>query len=233
MICFLIMLGATSSFAALGSASPPIPAAASSIYLPVLVQTSYTIRLTSIGTPTWKPVDIHLFSADGGDIGDFRATIAALLPPPNHGPGGAPSQPHPPPYDTELAQGVSQLHFHEGGPFTVSEFSNGKAIYIVWMLVPNPGSTGSSPDFAAGPIIPKSILPIHFGGVTRRNGAIYDPALTDQDASPDALAGLDGASHIAVFVADNTSFGPPETDPVGSYDYQLTMTDNQGRGWSL
>jgi hypothetical protein len=58
-------------------------------------------------------------------------------------------------------------------------------------------------------------------------------SLTDQDASPDALPNVQGASHFPVFVADNTSFGPPGTDPVGNYDYQITMTDNQGNGWSL
>ncbi len=235
VICF--MLVSTTTFASPSHALPTALTATHVRYLPLVVKLgprpAFTITLTPIGTPIWKPVDIHLFSASGGDFSDFEATIAALLPPPNHGAGGSPGQPHAPPYETELAQGISPLNLPEGRPFTVSEFSNGNAVYIVWMVVPNPGIIGSSPDFASGAIIPKSVLPIHFSGVTLRNGQIYDPVLTDQDASPDAIPNVEGASHFPVFIADNTSFGPPATDPVGNYDYQITMTDTQGNGWSL
>src|SRR5262245_49249870 len=98
-------------------------------YLPAVVVSAYSLSLVPIGTPIWQPVDIHLFSAPGGNFDEFQQTIASLLPPPNHGPGGSPGQPHAPPYDAELAQGVTRLGYHEGGPFRVSEFSQGNAIY--------------------------------------------------------------------------------------------------------
>jgi hypothetical protein len=84
-------------------ASPP-SAATPALYLPLVMGPAYTMGLVPIGTPIWKQVDIHLFSAVGGNFADFEATIAALLPPPNNGPGGSPGQPYLPPYDTELAQ---------------------------------------------------------------------------------------------------------------------------------
>lgn len=233
VVMYCILSAITIAFASPPPALPTAPTATYITYLPLVVKPALSISLTPIGTPNWKPADIHVFSASGGSLDDFEATIAALLPTPNHGPGGSPGQPHAPPYDAELAQGISRLHLHEGGPFTVLEFSNGNAVYITWMIVPNPGTVGSSPDFVSGPIISKSVLPIHFSGVTLRNDQVYDPVLTDQDASPDVIPNVQGASHFPVFVADNTSFGPPGTDPVGDYNYQITMTDFQGAGWSL
>jgi hypothetical protein len=46
------------------------------------------VRLTAIGEPRWKPVDMHQFSAPIGTAasgyGEFTATMLALLPEPNH-----------------------------------------------------------------------------------------------------------------------------------------------------
>jgi hypothetical protein len=43
---------------------------------------------------------------------------------------------------------------------------------------------------------------------------------------------VEGASHFPVFVATNTSFGPPDIDPVGNYVYQLQVTDSPANGWN-
>ncbi len=69
--------------------------------------TSYAaVTFTPIGTPTWEPVDVHLFSAPVGTAPNypgFAQTTGALLPPPNHQPhpdlGIGPGVAHPPPYD--------------------------------------------------------------------------------------------------------------------------------------
>src|SRR3989442_11105670 len=83
------------------------------------------VRLSPIGNPTWKSVDFHLFSAPVGtaDTGyaEFLATTLAILPPPNHvfdpALGVGPGAPHPRPYDSEIADGVEALDFHEGVRF--------------------------------------------------------------------------------------------------------------------
>src|SRR4051794_9213604 len=95
---------------------------------------THGVRISPIGTRTWEPVDFHVFSAPMGtsDSGyaEFVTTALAILPPPNHefhpdllvGPGA----PHSPPYDSELANGVANLGFHEGVRFNTSEFSDGQ-----------------------------------------------------------------------------------------------------------
>jgi hypothetical protein len=204
------------------------------------------VRITRIGSPTWKPVDLHLFSAPIGTAAtgyaEFAVTALGLLPPPNHvfhpdllvGPGA----PHAPPYDTELANGVADLGFHEGVHFKSSEFSNGEGVFLVWMNVPDPGTTGSSPDFSSGSIVPNSLFPMHVLGVSYHNDQVFDPFLADilippLDENLSPPFDVDGHSHFPVFSADNADFGPPGAKLNGSYRYQYTMTDQSGNGWLI
>jgi hypothetical protein len=204
-------------------------------------------RLERIGDPTWRPVDFHLFSAPIGTqesgFSEFFTTALSLLPPPNHqfhpqllvGPGA----PHAPPYDTELAQGVSALGFEEGRVFAASEFSGSNGIYFVWMTVPDPGSTGSSPDFASGPIIPNTLFPITITGVSTRNNQVFDPALANfavlrlDDPRLTPSFDVEGHSHFPFFIADATIFGPGDVGPAGNYRYTIDMRDQQGNGWTI
>src|ERR1044071_7338362 len=121
------------------------------------------ITFSPIGSPTWLPVDFHVFSAPIGTASsgyaEFLTTLAALLPPPNHisdpAVGILPGASHAPPYDQELANGVSNLGFPEKTTFTTAEFSNGLGVYLAFMIIPGPGSpTGSSQDNPARAIIP-------------------------------------------------------------------------------
>jgi hypothetical protein len=207
------------------------------------------VRISPIGKPIWKPVDFHLFAAPIGTASDNYAesmtTALALLPPPNHvfipsllvGPGA----PHRPPYDSELADGVDDLGFHEGDRFRISEFSGANGVWLVWMNVPMPGTMGSSPDskFHAR-IIPNSLFPIHVEGVSYHNNKVFDPFLLgpfdvpplDENVDP-RFAGLDGHSHFPIFNADNASFGPPGEKLNGSYVYKYTMMDQSGNGWAI
>jgi hypothetical protein len=201
------------------------------------------VTLTPIGNPIWAPVDFHLFSAPIGTAQsgyvEFGQTALALLPPPNHvfnpvvlvGPGA----PHAPPYDHELANGVAALGFHEGVHFASSEFSNGGGIYLVFMVVPAPGVVGSSPDFAAGPIIPNAVFPIHTFGTDAHNnkpfsilGNTFVPAIADI-----GFPGLDGHSHFPDFWADNADFGPPGTKLNGTFRYSITLLDATSQGWAI
>jgi hypothetical protein len=203
------------------------------------------VRATPIGNPAWKPVDFHLFAAPVGTAAtgyaEFGETALALLPPPNHvfhpdllvGPGA----PHPPPYDTELRDGVANLAFHEGVHFVSSEFSNGSGIYLVWMTVPAPGAVGSSPDFASGPIIPNSLFPMHLVAISEHNGKLYstpgDNYVPPLDASLDPPFDVDGPSHFPFFLADNADFSLTGAKLNGSFQWTITMTDITGNGWHI
>jgi hypothetical protein len=203
------------------------------------------VRLTPIGNPTWKPVDFHVFSAPIGTAetgyAEFVMTALAVLPPPKHvfhpvllvGPGA----PHSPPYDSELATGVARLGFHEGVRFNTSEFSDGEGVFLVWMNTPAPGTTGSSPDFPSGPIIPNTLFPMHLSGVLMRNGEVFDPNFAGEvpplDGSLDPPFNVDGHSHFPIFLADNADFGPPGTKLRGSYEYQFKLIDQTGNGWQV
>ena len=205
-----------------------------------------SVTLTPIGNPTWKPVDFHLFSAPIGDVdsgyAEFGETMAQLLPPPNHAAhpqlGIGPGEPHRGPYKNELDHGVRDAGFREETQFSASEFSEGAGVYLLWMNAPDPGVKGSSPDFVRGPIIPNSLFPIHFSGITLRNGEMFNPAVFDTDvpaldANLDPPFAVDGHSHFPFFAVDNADFGPPNSQLSGSYVYDITLTDASGAGWHI
>jgi len=200
------------------------------------------VKITPIGNPTWMPVDFHLFSAPVGtaetEYAEFLQTMLALLPPPNHvfNPilGVGPGAPHQPPYDSELTAGVADLGFHEGVQFREDEFSNGMGVWVAWMNVPAPGVTGSSPDFASGPIIPNSLFPFTGEGNDYHNGAyfsflggVYVPALDQAGFT------VDGSSHFPYFFADNADFGPSGVKLEGSFTYVISIVDSSGNGWHI
>jgi hypothetical protein len=210
--------------------------------------TSSAPQITAIGSPTWKPVDFHMFSAETGTFrtgfAEFLTTTLSLLPEPNHrfhpDLGVGPGDPHCPPYDTELAQGVASLGLVEKSVFGVPEFSRGEGVYLVWMNIPAPGTGGRSPDSSCRPpphIIPNTLFPITVSTTVSRNGQIFDqssfpvPPL-DETLNP-PFPNVDGHSHFPFFSAETAEFLPPRTAPVGNYEFNVTMTDQQGQGWSI
>jgi len=172
------------------------------------------VHLERIGRPTWKPVDFHIYSApigtaDSGYV-EFGETMVAILPPPNHiahpDLGIGPGVPHSPPYKSEIANGVTNLGYHQGTRFQKDEFSNGMGVWIVWMNIPVPGTTGTSPDFTSGKIIPNNLFPIHVQGQTFRNNKLYNPYLADfyvpaLDSNLNPPFNVDGHSHFPIFTA--------------------------------
>ncbi len=201
------------------------------------------VRMTPMGHPTWSPADLHLFSAPIGTAAsgyvEFAETALAILPPPNHvahpvlmvGPGA----PHAPPYTSEMAAGVAAQGYHQGVRFSGLEYSEGMGVFLVWMNVPAPGTTGSSPDFASGPIIANALFPIHVEAITNRNGRIFNPYVFTGDVPALNTVGfsVDGASHFPMYIADNADFGPTGTVMRGSYEYVITMVDTTGNGWRI
>src|SRR5512133_3291837 len=137
---------------------------------PILKETTVAqgVKIEPIGEPIWKPTDFHFTSIEIGTAesgyAEFFENILDVLPGPNHtavaalgvGPGTA----HAAPYDGEIAAGLTALGLREAVQFKTKEFSHGNGVMLTWMNVPAPGTTGSSPDFASGPIIPNSVFPI-------------------------------------------------------------------------
>ena len=205
------------------------------------------IRLTPIGRPTWKPVDLHLFSAEIGTAtsgyAEFCETSQRILPPPDHvfnadfcvGPG----KPHRPPYTKEIRHGVASLGLHQSGPFSADEFSNGKGVWLAFMTVPSPGVQGSSPDFKRGPIIPNTLFPITVTGSSTHNGRVYDSSLVDitvpkLDAALRPPFEVDGHSHFPVFIADSRDFAPPgDVKAAGRYSWSIDVVDQNDQGWRI
>lgn len=202
------------------------------------------VQLQQIGSPIWMPVDFHVFTAAVGTADDgfaeFGQNMTNLLYPLRHQAcaelGRGPGDPHQPPYNKEMEAGLDIMSFKEVHIFGVPDYSLPNGVWATWMTVPWPGTTGSSPDFKSGPIIPNTLFPIHVTGQNYRNGKFWDPladfyvpALTDQLSCPFSV---DGHSHFPVFMADATEFGPggPAT---GHYEYRITMTDVAGNGWSI
>ena len=226
----------------------PPAAAAASPRPSVLDRTSHgrQTTITAIGRPTWKPVDLHLFSAEIGtaasNYAEFCDTSLTILPPPDHVRNPAlcvgPGQPHHPPYNAEIGQGLSALGVHQDGPFGVAEFSAGEGVWLAWMNVPNPGTRGSSPDFRRGPIIANALFPMHVTGSATHNGAAYstlaDFTVPKLDGALDPPFDVDGHSHFPVFIVDNRDFAPPgDVTPEGRYSWTLDMVDQQQAGWRI
>jgi len=203
------------------------------------------IQVKPIGNPAWKPVDFHVYTAAIGTADDgyaeFLQNQIAVLPPPKHQVcaelGIGPGIPHRPPYDHEIDRNLDRTDFRESLVFRVPEFSSPNGVWAVWMVVPRPGSVGSSPDFTAGPIIPNTLFPIHVTGQTFRDNQPWDPFLLDFKVPPltDQLScpfSVDGHSHFPIFIADNSSFGTAGLS-TGHFEYRITMKDTAGNGWSI
>jgi MYXO-CTERM domain-containing protein len=201
------------------------------------------VMVTKVGTPTFVPSDFHLFVAPIGTAAtgyaEFTQAMEAILPPPNHvlNPilGIGPGVPHAGPYDQEMGQGVAANGFVESTTFSTSDYSNGTGVYLVFMLIPGPGSsTGSSPDFASGPIIPNAIFPLTIDGNTFTQGMLNDVLGQFQVPAIDQVPGfegLEGYSHIPFFFADNFDFAArPVT---GDYEYRISLLDDAGNGFQI
>jgi hypothetical protein len=203
------------------------------------------VEIVQIGNPIWMPVDFHVFTAAIGTADDNYAELGQnetnLLYPLRHQSctelGIGPGAPHQPPYNQEMEAGLDIMSFTESRVFGASDFSSPNGVWAVWLTVPNPGTTGSSPDFKLGPIIPNTLFPIHVAGQTFRNNQLWDPNLGTFDVPPltnqlSCPFSVDGHSHFPIFLADNTDFGPG--GPIkGHYEYRITMTDTTGNGWSI
>jgi uncharacterized protein YjbI with pentapeptide repeats len=194
------------------------------------------IQLTEIGAPIWKPVDFHLFSAPATPFNtEFGQVYTTLLP---YDTQPATSYtPHAPPYDSEFTAGMIAGGYIDQSLFTEDAITlQPNGVYLVFMMVPDPGITGSSRDFASGPVIPNSLFPI------ASNVDVWlDGVLVDRVPGADAIIPVQpkdipfqGTSHLESL---QVVWHPWDDDltvgPLGDYELRVSLRDNGGSGWDI
>jgi hypothetical protein len=185
-----------------------------------------TISLTQIGSPIWRPADIQVFSAPDDQ------TTNAFLRGPNDPPREATTYttPHGPPYDSELSTNMAAAGFVSRSVFPREALAhNPNAIHRALLLLPDPGVTGSSRDFASGPIIPNSLFPFTRSGEMWRNGSLKANFADLQiDLRPTDLP-FEGMSHRLTF----DFYWNTAADNFGNYEMRSSLRDTQGNGWDI
>jgi len=186
------------------------------------------VTSTSVGDPTWTNTDFHLFSAPADTFEAFIGVISSVWPLHGIGDGGTYS-PHEPPYDMETADGMAANGFQDMSTFQVENISGDPlGVYILWTTIPNPGGpTGSSRDFASGPIIPNELMPIGGPAEMLHGGSVVDSAHWGVDEAE----GVDGRSHVVSVFGTAAFFFPEGTELLGDYEFQLSGRDAMGNGW--
>ena len=110
---------------------------------------------------------------------------------------------HAGPYGTEIAEGVANSGYVDSQVYHPTDFDGQpNGVYFVFMNVPDPGTTGSSPDFASGPIISNDLFPISVSAEFLHNGDViandsFDVPLLDDALNPPF--DVDGHSHFPLF----------------------------------
>jgi hypothetical protein len=196
--------------------------------------TQAEILLTKVGSPIWKPADFQMFTAPAAPFPDaFFDTLDALLP--LEGPGTTTYTPHPGPYDTELSTNAAAAGFVQQDVFPRNAITlDPNGVYLAMMWLPDPGITGSSRDFASGPVIPNSLFPF-----TSFSEIYLDDVKVEtlQDQMINIRAGdvgFDGASHRAPSqVVWHPWADDPDAGPLGDYEIRWQLRDIQGYGWNI
>jgi hypothetical protein len=193
------------------------------------------VALTQVGSPIWRVTDFQLFSAPALTDEQFFGTIDKLLP--LEGPGATTYTPHAAPYDNELSTNAATAGLVSRSVFPREAIMlNPNGIYLHMMMLPAPGVTGSSRDFASGPVIPNSVFPMTSNVDIYRNGVLVD-RLLGADATLNPRGGdlpHTGASHRAPGVVvwhpwdDNPSAGA-----IGNYELRWSLVDAQSNGWNI
>ena len=191
------------------------------------------IGLTKVGSPIWKPTDFQLFTAPAAPFPDaFIDTLDLMLP--LEGPGIPVYTPHAGPYETELSTNAAAAGFVNQQVFPQSAITfDPNAVYFMMMWLPDPGITGSSRDFASGPVIPNSLFPFTSHAEMWLDGVKVE---TLQDQMVNIRAGdvpFDGASHRAPSQAVWYPWADSNAGPLGSHEIRWSLRDNQGNGWDM
>jgi hypothetical protein len=137
-----------------------------------------------------------------------------------------------PPYDNLVATRMAAGAFQDGNVFLSSDIDGQpRGVYFAFTFVPDPGTIGSSFDFASGAVIPNRLTPLTSHAQLWRNGAIVDAAVFDGELPP--ATGFDGISHVCTVLEDDANFFPPGTTLPGSWEYRTVARDAEGNGWDI
>lgn len=191
------------------------------------------------GNPTWDLLGFQLFSATVkpdavrwmtySSLGGTRHVLAMSQ---TGGHDLIPGQPHQGPYDDEMGLAVKQKGYENRSAFLRIEATYPKGLVLIGAFVPRAGSpSGSSPDFADGPIIPNSVFPIKGGhAITLDEKNVfslsYGKLALDHLPTPRSE---DGWSHL--FDLTYIQFGGNSAS--GDYRWTVTATDKTGAGWQV
>ena len=186
------------------------------------------VVITAVGNAGFSVVDTHIYAAPTN-------SFPSLFP--DHFTGGSPDRKVHSGYDGEYAAGLALSGFHQGEVFSEAEITAPNAIHLGYVLVPNASApSGSSFDFANGPIIPRSNSPITIQGEVFLNGVLFEsgPGAFGLSLTAEPNLALDGNSHFVVEQWENSSFARPGlTSLVGNYEYRLTVRDTAGAGYDM
>lgn len=191
---------------------------------PAFLRADVPVELTRVGNPIWRPTDFHLFTAPCEPTPEAFNAVADLIVP-------IPEPRTDPPYDNLVSDRMAAAGFQDATIYLPSDIDGEPSgIYFAHMLIPDPGETGSSPDFASGPIIPNRLFPITDDTDILRNGIVVDGEL-DGPFSPSV--GFAGKSHDAAIFCDDAVFFPPGTELTGNWAYRSVLRDAEGNGWNI
>lgn len=199
------------------------------------------VTLTKIGSPSWKPTDVVVFAAPVGSQGDEMCNVAETILPAHKCCVGSPTcygvcpdTAHSPPFDLELSSGVKAAGYLPTGLLTVQELKSPSGFYVAFTLVPDVGApTGSSPDFASGPVLDPADFPLTEEGGVHINGAEVDSYKTTHCALADLVPGATQTSysHLHGSLADNSEW---ITVVPGTYEAKIQFRNSAGTsGWDL
>ena len=192
------------------------------------------VGVTKVGNPTWKVSDFQLFTAPAAPFPNaFLGTLDQMLP--LEGPGAVTYTPHPGPYDQELSTNAAAAGFVSSNVFPRDAITfDPKGVYFMYMMLPDPGVTGSSRDFASGPIIPNSLFPFTSNATMWLDGLKVE--MLQDNVMLNVRAGdlpFNGQSHRAPSQAVWYPWADSDAGPQGSHELRMSVRDNTGNGWDM
>jgi hypothetical protein len=159
----------------------------------ILQAAAIPVVVKPVGTPAFAVTDFHQLSAPTGPDPDQVDRVIESLTPLHY---TMPYTRHSPPYATEFAQGVAANGYVDKTVFDTSEFSGNNGVYFAFMLVPPPNaSTGSSRNFASGPVILRGSFSIAETINVLHNGLPFEDAVMLAFPIPSDSGPSDDVSH--------------------------------------
>lgn len=202
---------------------------------------STPMALQRVGDPSWRPVCAHLFAARCGSpddrFADGVATIEAVLPRHRYFPAQdlfGPGTPHQGSYADELSSGIQQAGQISKSSFSLEEIGAPSCLFITLMLLPDEAApTGSSADFASGPVLDPDAFPLLIDGNLFAGDRLVDPAFDFRTPGQAELSGPppgSSYSHLPLIFFENDELAHLER---GRLEFRVKISDAHGHGWRI